>query len=78
MYFDLPTALTMGSKAFEKIRYSYEGISDDVQYYLQDLPQLLGYLILQMKPEWKALRRIPIQLEPAADQKPTPDGHSRP
>jgi hypothetical protein len=30
-----------------------------VKYYLQDLPALLGRVILEMKPEWKSVRRTP-------------------
>jgi hypothetical protein len=63
---DLPTALTAGSEAFEKIRYSYEGDTEELQYYLQDLPKLLGHIILQMKPEWRDLRRIPQPIRPPA------------
>jgi hypothetical protein len=59
---DLPSALAVGSKAFERIRYSYEGGTQDLQYYLQDLPLLLGRVILEMRPEWKTLRRTPQQL----------------
>jgi hypothetical protein len=54
---DLPSALSAASKAFERLRYSYEGNTADVQYFLQDLPQLLGRVILERKPEWKGLRR---------------------
>ncbi len=61
---DLPSALEVGSKAFERIRYSYEGNNEDLQFYLQDLPQLLGRVILEIKPEWKALRRNYQELVP--------------
>ena len=54
---DLRTALAAGSKAFEKIRYSYEGGTEQLQYYLQDLPILLGRIVLERKPEWAGLRR---------------------
>jgi hypothetical protein len=65
---DLPTALTRGSEAFEQIRYSYEiVVGEPMQYYLQDLPRLLGHIILQMKPEWRNLRRVPEPLPRAAD-----------
>lgn len=64
---DLPSALVMASKAFEQIRYSYEGIRDDVHYYLDDLPRLLGRVILQIKPEWTNLRRVAETIPP-----PTP------
>ena len=54
---DLLGALAGGSKAFQKIRYGYEGDTADVQFYISDLPRLLGRVILQMKPEWAGLRR---------------------
>jgi hypothetical protein len=54
---DLPSALAAGSDAFERIRYSYEGNTENVQFYLQDLPQLLGRTIVAIKPEWKTLTR---------------------
>jgi hypothetical protein len=54
---DLPSALATGNESFERIRYSYEGKTESVQFYLQDLPQLLGRTILSMKPEWKSLGR---------------------
>lgn len=50
---DLPGALTAASKSFERIRYSYEGNTADVQYFLQDLPQLLRRVVVEIKPEWK-------------------------
>jgi hypothetical protein len=67
---DLPTALTVGSEAFEKIRYSYEGVSEDLQYYLQDLPPLLGQTVLEMKPEWKNLRKPAQPVQPTDRQSP--------
>ena len=54
---DLPSALAAASKTFERIRYSYEGNTVDLQYFLHDLPQLLGQVILELKPEWTGLRR---------------------
>jgi hypothetical protein len=57
---DLPTALAVGSKSFELIRYSYEGNTMDLQYYLQDLPALLGRVILEMRPEFESVRRKPL------------------
>jgi hypothetical protein len=54
---DLPSALAAGSESFERIRYSYEGKTENVQFYLQDLPQLLGRTIISMKPEWRSLNR---------------------
>lgn len=63
---DLPSALTAASRSFERIRYSYEGNTADVQYFLQDLPQLLGRIVLEMKPEWKGLKRPYRPLPPSA------------
>ena len=54
---DLPNALKAGSRAFEKIRYSYEPESKGSQFYISDLPRLLGYVILEKKPEWANVRR---------------------
>ncbi len=50
---DLPGALAAASKSFERIRYSYEGNTVDVQYFLQDLPQLLRRVVVEVKPQWK-------------------------
>jgi hypothetical protein len=50
---DLPGALAVASKSFELIRYSYEGNTADLQYFLQDLPQLLRRVAVEIKPEWK-------------------------
>jgi hypothetical protein len=57
---DLPTALANGNNAFERYRYSYEGNTQDLHYYLEDLPPLLERLILEMKPEFEAFRRGPL------------------
>jgi hypothetical protein len=54
---DLPGALAAASKSFERLRYSYEGNTADVQYFLQDLPQLLGRVVFELKPEWKGEMR---------------------
>ncbi|VTZ21664.1 conserved hypothetical protein [Methylocella tundrae] len=54
---DLPAALCAGGNAFERIRYSYEGKTKYLQFYLLDIPQHLRSIILELKPEWSALRR---------------------
>jgi HEPN domain-containing protein len=54
---DLPSALAAGADPFRQIRYSYEGNTDRLQYYIHDLPQLLGKIVLEIKPEWQTLRR---------------------
>lgn len=51
---DLPAALSAGHQAFELLRYRYEGAAPpDFQFYLDDLPHMLGCVILELKPEWK-------------------------
>lgn len=57
---DLPSALANGTNAFERYRYSYEGNTQDLHYYLEDLPALLEGLILEMKPEFEGYRRAPL------------------
>ncbi|WP_426611525.1 hypothetical protein [Bradyrhizobium sp. McL0616] len=54
---DLEGALAAGGDAFQRIRYSYEGGNETLQYYFQDLPAALGRIILQMKPEWNGHHR---------------------
>jgi hypothetical protein len=63
---DLPSALAKGTKSFELYRYSYEGNTQDLHYYLEDLPALLEQLILEIKPEFEAFRRarLPSQKTP--------------
>jgi hypothetical protein len=63
---DLPSALEVGSDAFQKIRYSYEGKTEKLQYYLEDLPQLLRRVATEIKPELKTLQRNYQQLLPPA------------
>jgi len=60
---DLPSALAKGTNAFKRYRYSYEGDTQDLHYYLEDLPALLERLILEMKPEFEAFRRAPLPLQ---------------
>jgi hypothetical protein len=54
---DLFSALGAGGDAFRQIRYSYEANIDRLQYYIHDLPQFLGKIVLEIKPEWQILRR---------------------
>jgi hypothetical protein len=60
---DLPAALAKGTNAFKRYRYSYEGDTDGLHYYLEDLPALLERLILEMKPEFETFRRAPLPLQ---------------
>jgi hypothetical protein len=50
---DLESALTMGAKTFEEMRYLFEESATQAQFLLLDLPQLLQEVILEMKPEWR-------------------------
>jgi hypothetical protein len=59
---DLPSALVKGSETFKRIRYSYEGNTEGVHFYVGDLPALLEKLILEIKPEFEAYRRRPLSL----------------
>jgi hypothetical protein len=54
---DLPSALAAGGDSFQRIRYSYEGGNESLQFYLQDLPRALGRIILEAKPEWSGHHR---------------------
>ena len=58
---DLPGALDKGTNAFERYRYSYEGNTQGLHYYLEDLPALLERLILEKKPEFETFRRAPLK-----------------
>lgn len=62
---DLPSALAAASNAFLRIRYSFEGNTTDVQYFLRDLPELLRRVILERKPEWTGLQRTYRPLVPS-------------
>jgi hypothetical protein len=59
---DLISALAKGGSAFERYRYSYEGNTEGLHHYLEDLPALLERLILEIRPELKAFCRNPIPL----------------
>lgn len=64
---DLPTALKLANKAFEKLRYSYEGDIHGVAYLLGDLPTILRRIVLEIHPEW-ARRRPVVNEFPKDDQ----------
>ncbi|WMT73871.1 hypothetical protein [Bradyrhizobium sp. Ash2021] len=59
---DLPSALAKGSNAFIRYRYSYEGNTEGLHYYLEELPALLQKLILEMNPNLESCRRAPLPL----------------
>lgn len=52
----LPDSLARAHKAFERVRYVYEGI-DGVSFFLTDLPTVLKRVILRKHPEWRTVRR---------------------
>jgi hypothetical protein len=54
---DLPTALRGASKTFEKIRYSYEGNIQNVEFFVGDLPRILRRVIVELRPDFLGLRR---------------------
>jgi HEPN domain-containing protein len=57
MALDLLSALGAGDDCFQQISYSYEVKTGRLQYYIHDLSQLLGKIVLEIKPEWQTLRR---------------------
>jgi hypothetical protein len=67
---DLSGALASGSRAFEKIRYSYENDNEGLNFYVEDLTGILGRMILEKKPKWKNIQRNVTSIENA---KPTND-----
>jgi hypothetical protein len=54
---DLPGAIADSSRAFEKMRYSYEPGSKDCDFNIIDVPRILRRVILEGKPEWASLGR---------------------
>jgi hypothetical protein len=54
---DLPTALLVSNKSFEKVRYLYEGELDGITYVLTDMPTILRRIILHKHPEWRSASR---------------------
>jgi hypothetical protein len=48
---DLPNAIVACGDAFERLRYHYEDPQKTL-YYLDELPWVLGQVILEIKPEW--------------------------
>ena len=64
---DLPSALVKGSEVFKRIRYSYEGNTEGVHFYVIDLPALLEKVILEIKPEFEGYRRRALPLPVASN-----------
>jgi hypothetical protein len=61
---DLPTALRLGSKTFELGRYYYEG-REDFQFYIGALPDMLGRVVFELKPDWsKHAAKMHAELHP--------------
>ena len=51
---DVRQALSDGSRAFEELRYAYEG-GPTCRFYIDTLPRMLRHMIWQRKPEWRGL-----------------------
>jgi HEPN domain-containing protein len=49
---DLPSALALCGRSFERWRYAYEPRAEDAAFYLAGLPGILRTAILELKPEW--------------------------
>ena len=54
---DLRLALALGGKAFEVIRYPYEGLREEFAFYLGALPDILGKVVLELRPDWEERAR---------------------
>ena len=52
---NLQKALEGASRAFELLRYSYEG-PPAISFFIGDLPTVLGTVAVEIKPEWLTLR----------------------
>jgi hypothetical protein len=51
---DVRKALSDGARAFEELRYAYEG-EPTGRFYIGDNPRMLRRMIWQRKPEWRGL-----------------------
>ncbi len=56
---DLPTAIDKGSQAFEQLRYRYEPKKQPCQFYLDDLPWILGNQITTLRPDFESRPILP-------------------
>jgi HEPN domain-containing protein len=55
---DLRSALALGGKAFELIRYLYEGLEEEFAFYLGAMPDILGKVVLELRPDWVERARV--------------------
>ena len=51
---DVREALSHGARAFEELRYGYEG-EPSCSFYIDTVPRMLRTMIWQRKPEWRGL-----------------------
>lgn len=51
---DVREALSQGARAFEELRYAYEGVPI-CRFYIDTMPRMLRRMIWQRKPEWRGL-----------------------
>jgi hypothetical protein len=51
---DVREALSQGARAFEELRYAYEG-EPTCRFYIDTMPRMLRRMILRRKPEWRGL-----------------------
>jgi HEPN domain-containing protein len=58
---DLPSALILCGKAFERMRYIYEDPLS-VSFYIIDLPRILITTVWEIRPDWKNKRPAPAKL----------------
>ena len=49
---DLTLALAAGRKAFELIRYQHDGLNEEYAFYLGALPDMLGKVAFELRPDW--------------------------
>jgi hypothetical protein len=52
---DLANALVTCGQAFERLRYGYED-PDKQRFYIAELPRILCEVIIEDRPEWRAIR----------------------
>jgi hypothetical protein len=49
---ELRSALAAGRKGFEQIRYQHEGVQEGFAFYLGPLPDILGKIAFELRPDW--------------------------
>jgi len=51
---DVAQALSHGARAFEELRYAYEG-EPTCRFYIDPMPRMLRSMIWLRRPEWRGL-----------------------